>query len=196
MPVGCTRSRRHRRNVPDRETAAGAMEGQEKVEGGNPCRLASAPESVNTVAAFRPWRSFRPIVARGRQGPPLKSSAHWCAGAAKREGRITAFSCLNRTNLNRTKPESLSRPVSQINGGERGIRTLGTGLSRTHTFQACSLNHSDISPQLAYFSRQPSMVRPPLGVLPRPITPGISVEMPKRRDRPLGHLSAACIPLH
>ena len=34
--------------------------------------LASAPESVNTVAAFRPWRSFLPIVARGRQEPPLK----------------------------------------------------------------------------------------------------------------------------
>ena len=30
-------------------------------------------------------------------------------------------------------------------GGERGIRTLGR-LSPTHTFQACSLNHSDISP--------------------------------------------------
>src|SRR3990167_2585393 len=38
--------------------------------GGSPCRLASAPESVNTVAAFRPWRSFQPIVARGRQRPP------------------------------------------------------------------------------------------------------------------------------
>jgi hypothetical protein len=29
--------------------------------------------------------------------------------------------------------------------GERGIRTLDT-VSRIHTFQACSLNHSDISP--------------------------------------------------
>ena len=32
-------------------------------------------------------------------------------------------------------------------GGERGIRTLDTGISRIHTFQACSFNHSDISPQ-------------------------------------------------
>src|SRR5687768_872355 len=31
------------------------------------------------------------------------------------------------------------------NGGEKGIRTLGT-VSRTHAFQACSFNHSDISP--------------------------------------------------
>ena len=30
-------------------------------------------------------------------------------------------------------------------GGERGIRTLGT-VSNTHAFQACSFNHSDISP--------------------------------------------------
>src|SRR5215831_2433063 len=31
-------------------------------------------------------------------------------------------------------------------GGERGIRTLGR-VSPTHAFQACSLNHSDISPR-------------------------------------------------
>ncbi len=33
-------------------------------------------------------------------------------------------------------------------GGESGIRTLGT-VSRTHAFQACSLSHSDNSPQVA-----------------------------------------------
>ena len=32
-------------------------------------------------------------------------------------------------------------------GGEGGIRTLDTGISRIHTFQACSFNHSDTSPQ-------------------------------------------------
>lgn len=31
------------------------------------------------------------------------------------------------------------------NGGERGIRTLDTR-KRIHTFQACSLSHSDTSP--------------------------------------------------
>src|SRR6202051_4427123 len=31
-------------------------------------------------------------------------------------------------------------------GGERGIRTLGR-VSPTHAFQACSFNHSDISPR-------------------------------------------------
>ena len=33
-------------------------------------------------------------------------------------------------------------------GGERGIRTLGTVLGRTHAFQACAFNHSAISPRL------------------------------------------------
>lgn len=32
-----------------------------------------------------------------------------------------------------------------LNGGERGIRTPDT-VSRIHAFQACSFNHSDISP--------------------------------------------------
>ena len=33
-------------------------------------------------------------------------------------------------------------------GGERGIRTLGTRFSRTHDFQSCSFDHSDISPNI------------------------------------------------
>ncbi len=37
------------------------------------------------------------------------------------------------------------RPYQSNSGGERGIRTLGT-LTSTHAFQACSFNHSDISP--------------------------------------------------
>src|SRR6266516_1900198 len=42
-------------------------------------------------------------------------------------------------------------PQSLINGlqldGESGIRTHG-GVTPTHAFQACSLNHSDISPRV------------------------------------------------
>ncbi|CTP90448.1 hypothetical protein XTPLMG728_2571 [Xanthomonas translucens pv. poae] len=37
-------------------------------KGWRPRRLTSAPASIDTVAAFRPWRSFRPSVARGRRG--------------------------------------------------------------------------------------------------------------------------------
>tara|TARA_B110000858_G_scaffold195939_1_gene253496 strand:- start:693 stop:815 length:123 start_codon:yes stop_codon:yes gene_type:complete len=35
-------------------------------------------------------------------------------------------------------------------GGETGIRTLGT-FDSTHTFQACALNRSAISPFMNYF---------------------------------------------
>src|SRR6478752_2880759 len=55
---------------------------------------------------------------------------------------LAEFSTYRREGPTRTTIESGV-------GGERGIRTLGTGLSRTHTFQACSLNHSDTSPQYA-----------------------------------------------
>lgn len=37
------------------------------------------------------------------------------------------------------------RNLSVMNGGERGIRTPDT-VSHIHAFQACSFNHSDISP--------------------------------------------------
>ena len=46
--------------------------------------------------------------------------------------------------------KTLEPPIDRANlvreiGGERGIRTLGR-VSPTHAFQACSFNHSDISP--------------------------------------------------
>jgi hypothetical protein len=45
-----------------------------------------------------------------------------------------------------TKPFDLLVKGNETgNGGETGIRTLGR-ISPTHAFQACSFNHSDISP--------------------------------------------------
>ena len=44
------------------------------------------------------------------------------------------------------KPFKTLKYSSELNlGGERGIRTLDTR-KRIHTFQACSLSHSDTSP--------------------------------------------------
>ena len=43
---------------------------------------------------------------------------------------------------------ALLTTLLKYNGGERGIRTLGT-VARTHAFQACSFNRSDISPLTA-----------------------------------------------
>ena len=48
-----------------------------------------------------------------------------------------------RTNIRGFFIES----IPHLNGGERGIRTLDT-VSHIHAFQACSFNHSDISPNL------------------------------------------------
>ena len=39
-------------------------------------------------------------------------------------------------------------PLRNSNGGEGGIRTREAGISRLHTFQACSFNRSDTSPHV------------------------------------------------
>ena len=51
-----------------------------------PRRLASAPASTDTVAAFRPWRSFRSSVARGRRGHHRRC----VSDALKRAGKQTS----------------------------------------------------------------------------------------------------------
>lgn len=38
----------------------------------------------------------------------------------------------------------------RLSGGERGIRTPEARFRRLHTFQACSFNHSDTSPDLLH----------------------------------------------
>src|SRR4026209_1624258 len=48
---------------------------------------------------------------------------------------------------NRGLPGLAGPRVLRLCGGESGIRTHGR-VSPTHAFQACSLNHSDISPSL------------------------------------------------
>ncbi len=115
--------------------------------GGGPASHTPAPESFATVASFRTWRGLRTIVAGGPTGPPWTSSdGAWlfcrCAG---RQGCRNGFET----------------------GGEGGIRTRDTGISRIHTFQACSFNHSDTSPHDFFVPRPPGrIVRPFLGLIP------------------------------
>jgi hypothetical protein len=53
--------------------------------------------------------------------------------------------------LAETKAPEIVRNQGLIeSGGEEEIRTLDT-VSRIHTFQACSFNHSDTSPDLDVF---------------------------------------------
>ena len=103
-------------------------------------------------------------------------------------------------------------------GGEGGIRTRDTGISRIHTFQACSFNHSDTSPHAKPLLRPSTpggMVRPLLGLTPRsrsgptsgcPNSFQTNLSNPRRYGdkpythfpgallQPLGHLSAMVKP--
>src|SRR5690606_26184562 len=45
-----------------------------------------------------------------------------------------------------TKKAPFRGPLLFVSGGERGIRTPEARFRRLHTFQACSFNHSDTSP--------------------------------------------------
>ena len=54
---------------------------------------------------------------------------------------LTSFIDFNKFNA----LISVNYQKSMNNGGETGIRTLGT-FDNTHTFQACALNHSATSP--------------------------------------------------
>jgi hypothetical protein len=105
-------------------------------KGGNPASDTPAPESLATVASFRTWRGLQAIVARAPTGPPLSDAAGW----------------LRRW----LDPADGKRGVLR-SGGERGIRTLEAGFSRLHTFQACSFNHSDTSPESLQRSILPTL---------------------------------------
>ena len=45
------------------------------------------------------------------------------------------------------------KALSKRNGGESGIRTHGRRITPTHAFQACSFNHSDISPRAGWIAQ-------------------------------------------
>ena len=63
---------------------------------------------------------------------------------------------------------ALLTTLLKYNGGERGIRTLGT-VARTHAFQACSFNRSDISP--GYLNQYTVLMAERVGFEPtRPVT--------------------------
>ena len=64
----------------------------------------------------------------------------WRSTLCERE-KIMPFRFINKMQLSYARQSTAGKK----NGGERGIRTLGT-VSRTHAFQACTFNHSVISP--------------------------------------------------
>src|SRR5205814_58991 len=67
---------------------------------------------------------------------PEGQISEWIRGVAPPKAESNVHSSILSETLVNSRIED---------GGERGIRTLGR-VSPTHAFQACSFNHSDISP--------------------------------------------------
>ena len=81
--------------------------------------------------------------------------AHWAKSGGLRRlalgTRISEYRCslpglAGFSTYRREEPTETTIERRGKAGGARGIRTLDTGFSRIHTFQACSFNHSDIAP--------------------------------------------------
>ena len=94
------------------------------------------------------WCGFRRRSENELEG--LRSSAAaelgWMSdGAQDNSRRDRARSIAEGYNLQKAVRHGSSKATKTGIGGERGIRTLGR-VSPTHAFQACSFNHSDISP--------------------------------------------------
>ena len=92
-----------------------------------PRRLASAPASIDTVAAFRPWRSFRSSVARGRRGhhgnlhslSPLRMSRRGETELAERGGFEPPKRGLDAYTLSRRAPSTTRTPLRWTGNSSR-----------------------------------------------------------------------------
>ncbi len=78
-----------------------------------------------------------PAASSGNEADPLSSvSRGWLDRLCRAAAGVFAY--------RRTECRTMTQDPTK-NGGQGGIRTLGT-LSRTHAFQACALNHSATCP--------------------------------------------------
>ncbi len=85
-------------------------------------------------------------------------------------------------------PSSTTKTFMDINGGERGIRTLGT-VSRTHAFQACLFSLSSISPQSISLSVLSILMAERVGFEPTRQALNPPTRFRGERFQPLSHLS-------
>ena len=128
-------------------------------------KVLEATKTIENIRGFPGFRG-RPLLGLAPCHKPAPSycadwpeytSADFSSGwrSVKREAILQGYCDRNsRANLPRTalvpglnevSPRRQTLPALTWIGGERGIRTLGR-VSPTHAFQACSFNHSDISP--------------------------------------------------
>jgi hypothetical protein len=79
--------------------------------------------------------------------PPLTKPSSQRRASRPSRGRKSeqSLSSLSKNLYERRTSNMENQQVVENNGGQGGIRTLGT-LSRTHAFQACALNHSATCP--------------------------------------------------
>ena len=81
---------------------------------------------------------------------------------ARRAGPAMGIRARSGDRRGATEAHSLRRQRSEAScGGESGIRTHGRRITPTHAFQACSINHSDISPRGAPDRAAGSILPPP-----------------------------------
>src|SRR6185312_9699006 len=142
--------------------------------GANPDCAKAKPVSVGAAPAATGM--IRPKWRRPRQPHPGTRIIHYrcflpdLAGFADyrrggTDGATMDVGLFLESPARQPKPSRLS-----TTGGEGGIRTRDTGISRIHTFQACSFNHSDTSPHAEPLSHHPApggMVRLVLSLTPR-----------------------------
>src|SRR6266850_4879238 len=81
----------------------------------------------------------------GRMLGPTPSLANWIRHD-RRKAESRSLSPISLSVEDHRRKPTKRNESGRKTGGERGIRTLGR-VSPTHAFQACSFNHSDISPR-------------------------------------------------
>ena len=99
---------------------------------------------VNELASRLGWTRGR---GEARSERSCDSDPEGSPTSSLRDFVGTDFACrwLALTWSREARPRRSSREARAKSGGESGIRTHGR-VSPTHAFQACSFNHSDISP--------------------------------------------------
>src|SRR5690606_9480644 len=97
-----------------------------------PRQLASAPASIDTVAAFRPWRGFRPSVARGRRGHHRtgpRNARPLMLELAERGGFEPPKRGLGAYTLSRRAPSTTRTPLREVPGRRRPAARRGRNSS-------------------------------------------------------------------
>src|SRR3546814_2663349 len=108
--------------------------------------MTAAPASIDTVAAFRPWRSFRSSVARGRRGHHRDVRSHHDArktggerGIRTPEARFRRLHTFQACSFNHSDTSPLEPEGSFRQRSGAPILAVAGGRSEEHTSELQSL---------------------------------------------------------